>query len=391
MTGLGLSAVPLRFPRDVPRLEDGDVVLRAPRPDDVEGVVEQCNDPVSVRWTTVPLGYDASMARDFLTKTIPDGWESGRNHTFALECTHPDGGRRFGGSLSLEAHGEGRWEVAFGAHPGARGRGLTTTAVRLLLDHAFDTLQARTVVWWAHTGNWASRRIAWRTGFAIADGVVPGWLPQRGVLNDAWVGTLLAGDRREPRSPWLDAVPLSDGVVRLRPMLERDLDRLAETCDSPDAQRHLRFLPSPYKREHAEGLLERSREAAAQGRAVWWTVVAADAAPGDDPMLATVCLPQSDDTGGELGYWAHPDARGRGVATRAAQLALDHAFARDADGGLGWARAWVRIHPGNDRSLDVARRLGFTPSGLMRAEGNDRDGGQADAVRLDLLAGEHRA
>ena len=245
------AALPFRFPRDVPRLGEGDVVLRAPVPEDVRGVVEQCTDPVSIRWTTVPLHYDPRQAQEFLGSVIGSGWESGEQHVFVVEATRDDGTRGFGGTLGLERLGQGRWEIAFGAHPGVRGRGVMTTAVRLLLDWGFETLDPAVVLWQAHAGNWASRRIAWRAGFRIADGVLPSWLPQRGELRDAWLGTLAPGEPRGPRTPWLDAVPLSDGAVRLRPVEEEDLPRLVETCDSEEARAHLPFLPSPYTLEDA--------------------------------------------------------------------------------------------------------------------------------------------
>ena len=49
------------------------------------------------------------------------------------------------------------------------------------------------MIWWAHAGNWASRKLAWRLGFSF-DGTVRQWLPQRGELRDGWVGTLLRGE-----------------------------------------------------------------------------------------------------------------------------------------------------------------------------------------------------
>ena len=39
----------------IPTLTDGVVTLRAHRPDDVEGSMEQSRDPESQRWTTVPV------------------------------------------------------------------------------------------------------------------------------------------------------------------------------------------------------------------------------------------------------------------------------------------------------------------------------------------------
>src|SRR4051794_14334692 len=45
-----------------PTLTDGTVTLRAHRADDVQGSFEQCQDPVSQRWTTVPVPYTLEHA-----------------------------------------------------------------------------------------------------------------------------------------------------------------------------------------------------------------------------------------------------------------------------------------------------------------------------------------
>jgi RimJ/RimL family protein N-acetyltransferase len=185
----------MRFPDDVPTLTDGDVTLRAHRIEDAAAVVEQCVDPVSVRWTTVPPGYTREMALEFVGTSVPAKWESEKELAFAIECTHPDGRRRFGGTLSLIDKGSRRAELAFGAHPAIRGRGVMTTAVDLLLDWGFDERRLETVSWLANEGNLASRRVAWKTGFTFG-GTVRRWLDHRGEYPDAWVAALHRDDPR---------------------------------------------------------------------------------------------------------------------------------------------------------------------------------------------------
>src|SRR5262245_24615229 len=140
----------MRFPDDVPTLTRGDVTLRAHSRDDVAGVVEQSLDPLSVRWTTVPLGYDEAMALEWVTTSAELAWEQQGEHRFAIEATHPDGRRRFSGSLSLRDERDGRAEIAFGLHPAVRGRGVMSTAVDLLLDYGFHQVGLETVIWWAN-------------------------------------------------------------------------------------------------------------------------------------------------------------------------------------------------------------------------------------------------
>ena len=61
----------MRFPQDVPTLTDGVVTIRAHRPDDAPAVLEQCLDPVSRQWTTVPLDYTRADADRFVRDVAP--------------------------------------------------------------------------------------------------------------------------------------------------------------------------------------------------------------------------------------------------------------------------------------------------------------------------------
>jgi hypothetical protein len=54
--------MPRRFLDDVPVLTDGTVRLRAHCPQDAVAIVEQCTDPESMRFTTVPRPYGPRTA-----------------------------------------------------------------------------------------------------------------------------------------------------------------------------------------------------------------------------------------------------------------------------------------------------------------------------------------
>ena len=68
----------MRFPHDVPTLVDdrsGPLVrLRPHRPEDAQGSLEQCLDPLSREWTTVPLDYTLDDAKRFVSHAMPGGW-----------------------------------------------------------------------------------------------------------------------------------------------------------------------------------------------------------------------------------------------------------------------------------------------------------------------------
>jgi RimJ/RimL family protein N-acetyltransferase len=92
-----------------------------------------------------------------------------------------------------------------------------------------------------------------------------------------------------------------------------------------------------------------------------------------------------DPTSGEVGYWAHPAARGTGVTTEAVGLLVRHAFSPVAEGGLGLRRLLLKAAVGNDASQHVAETNGFHRTGVERQAERLGDGSYADLVDYDLL------
>jgi RimJ/RimL family protein N-acetyltransferase len=91
---------------------------------------------------------------------------------------------------------------------------------------------------------------------------------------------------------------------------------------------------------------------------------------------------------GEVGYWAHPAARGRGVMTRAVGLVVRHAFIDEEDGGYGLRRVFLKTAASNAASIEVARRNGFREAGRERAAERLLDGTVDDLLLFDRLSGE---
>jgi RimJ/RimL family protein N-acetyltransferase len=360
-----------------PTLTDGTVTLRAHREEDVEGAFEQCQDPVTQRWTTVPVPYRREHAQEYVTEIMPAGWADGSIFGFAAEV---DG--RYAGTVELRDEGEGRLEVAFGAHPWVRGTGAMERAVRLLLDWGFQEKHAQVVVWRSHKGNWPSRKLAWRLGFTV-EGTIRASLPQRGELRDAWVGTLLATDDRQPKGRWLDVPELEGNGVRLRPWRESDIPRIVEAASDQRTQARLGRMPDPYDESDARGWLEQQQESRATGAGVQWAVV--DPADQNRALAAIGFFHYEPEVELEIGYWSHPDARGRGVVTRAMRRVVDYAFE-----DLAVRRVMAGAAVDNAASRHVIEANG------LRAWGTERMGttvrtGRADCVFYDVLVEEWSA
>lgn len=146
-------------------------------------IIDTSNEPAMVRWTTVPHPYTGEHADEFLAG-VPEGVE---RWAYVL-----DG--RFAGSIELRPGGE----LGYSTAPWARGRGLTTRALRLVAAHALarglQHLELHIAV-----DNAASRRAAERAGFTYED-LLPDPVRIRGHEDTLARYVLRAPDAAEPNS-----------------------------------------------------------------------------------------------------------------------------------------------------------------------------------------------
>lgn len=374
------------YPADVPRLTDGTVVLRAMTEADLPAVVEQSTDPETVRWTTVPSPYDLGTARDFLG-IVRSGWEDeGGDRTFVIELTSADGSAPapFAGVIDVRpgARPGASWEVGFATHPAVRGRGAMTGALRLAAEWAFEQ-GAPSVYWYANVGNWGSRRVAWRAGMTF-HGTLPRHKPGRdGRSEDVWCASLLPGQEMTPRTTWIVPPVLEEGPVRLRQLTEADAQDVEVVTHEPH------WMPSGgLAPERFAGFLLRRREGASLGRVCGWGI----ADRSSDRLLGEVCVFAPDGTlepegTGELGYQLFPSARGRGIAQAAGRLAVAHAVAPTAEGGLGLRRLVAETAADNEASNAVLRALGFEVYGREIGADVLPDGSSGDGLHWSLARG----
>jgi RimJ/RimL family protein N-acetyltransferase len=246
-------------------------------------------------------------------------------------------------------------------------------ALAAVLDAAFGDGTTTSVGWWVPVGDWAARRTAWRLGFSYA-GVLRGWADGA----DAWAFTLRHDDPREPGTPWLDNPVLEGDGVRLRPFADADVPRVVEGIGDAATQHWLAFLPRDPGEAEGRQYVETVTERLATRHTITWAFCAGD----DDLLLGAVGLYRFD-AEPELGYWTHPDARGRRLTTRAAALAVDHAF--DA---LGLPRLSAYASAPNTASLRVLEALGMRRTGVHRRAARTGDGTVVDLVGYDLLPEE---
>jgi RimJ/RimL family protein N-acetyltransferase len=170
-------------------LRSGDVILRFPSLDDVDGILPAFTDPELREAGNLP-----AFGREELVGSIqelPLLAESGR--LLALAALDARSGEVIGGGTLHHLDSERRIvEIGYFVLPAARGRGVATTIARLLADHAFS-LGIERVAAYVNMGNVASERVVERVGFT-REGVVRSMPKPDGRRVDKTLFSLLPGE-----------------------------------------------------------------------------------------------------------------------------------------------------------------------------------------------------
>src|SRR5215207_25032 len=152
----------------------------------------------------------------------------------------------------------------------------------------------------------------------------------------------------------MDPVELGDDGLRLRLWRSKDVDAVYEACQDPQLQQWT-TIPLPYTRDSAQDWIEvmipRGWEA---GTELTWAIVER---PRPDVCGAIGLSSRPDQAWAvaQIGFWAVPHERRRGIMTRAVRIAARHAFEV-----LGVQRLEWYANVGNVASRRVAEKAGFT-------------------------------
>jgi RimJ/RimL family protein N-acetyltransferase len=243
----------------------------------------------------------------------------------------------YGGTLGCSA-----WNIGIGLLPSARGRGVGTTAQRLLAEHLFATTELDRVEAGTDVENLAEQRALEKAGFR-REGVLRGTQVRGGTRHDLVHYGILRTDLQPPDG---ERAVLTEGEgIRLAEARPQDREQVFSAGSSFDPDPDPRPRAGNYPEVHRAAILD-----AATGRllgATDWHVVSY----GNTRSCAAW----------NFGITLLPGERGRGVGTVAQRLLAAYLFATtDLD----------RVEAGTDVDNVAERRAlekaGFREDGVVR-------------------------
>lgn len=181
---------PLAYPETA--LTDGAVMLTRIGERDVDAIVTGCSDPDTQRWLPVlPSPYGPDDAREWIATHDPQA-QAGLGLQLAIRVT---GDPALLGVIGVNFRGRPQeGEIGYWTAPGARGRGLTAAAVRLLASHLFATFAIGRLELFVDPANRASQRACERARTTREGLRRATWLPGDRPHTDMLVYSLVPAD-----------------------------------------------------------------------------------------------------------------------------------------------------------------------------------------------------
>ena len=163
-------------------------------------------------------------------------------------------------------------------------------------------------------------------------------------------------------------VQLADGEVGVRPLRSRDASAWSQvrirnqawlsTWEGRAPSQPLAGWRDRHSTAVFAAMLRTQRSEARAGRQLSLAVTVQDRLAG---ALTVGGITRGAFDSAHVGYWVDQEVSGRGVATTALALVLDHCF-----GPVGLHRVEANVRPENTASRRVVAKLGFVQEGLHR-------------------------
>ena len=355
--------------------------LRPTRPSDAEDVAKACSDPSTREFLTMmPDPYTVDDAVDWIANRASKAHDEGRAQ-WTIADRESD---RLLGSLGfpMVMHGRGVAEVGYWVAPWARRQGIATEAVTAATDWAFANGVHRMTLM-TDLANFGSQKVALAAGFRRESTLRGDHLRRDGTLVDAALFARVLGDPPGPAKrhfPDLPAEGLTDGVVRLKPLVASDADAFHAVRVLPEFVRSS-ARPGTPTYEETRAFVTNAYAQWLAGDSARMTIrdAATDEYAGGIDLYARGMAKET----GMMGIHLAPAHQGKGFATRSVRLLAKWAFDE-----VGVIRVEAGTATWNEASQAIMRRVGFTREGVLRSYFHGGDGELTDNVMWSLLPSE---
>lgn len=153
------------WPTEVPTLTRGLITLRKPHLDDTQAVFDGCQDPLIPRFTAISSDYSMAHALDYVQRTDASV-RTQRELPFVIEHGNGDD-RTFAGTISFHSLSvkNSVGELGYWMSASMRGKGIATTAARMLTDFGFASIGFKRIEALVDIENIASAKLLESAGY----------------------------------------------------------------------------------------------------------------------------------------------------------------------------------------------------------------------------------
>ncbi|MDD5304493.1 MAG: GNAT family N-acetyltransferase [Elusimicrobia bacterium] len=371
-------------------LKGDRVAIRTSRPADHRAIASAINDPIG--WDARRWGRDSAEkivrmlaereSRKANGQINPLVYFAGGEIAGVSNFLRPDEMNR-----SLEIGGTWvapRWKKTF----------VNTEVKFLLLKHCFETLGAERVEFRVDVRNAESQRAMIRIGATLEGRLRRRQIGPDGEVRDGFLFSIVRTDWGEVEArllarlggaPRVESLPreILTARLRLRPYEIADAPAVFALVDRNRAD----FVESHPKTVKALGapqlaedyVIDKLREWHLGASFCYGAFLRSDGSPVGQLSVKNV---DWEKLSAELGYFVDARNRGAGLAREMAQAVLARLDL------LRFRRVFVRVLPGNEPSLRLARSVGFEDEGIHRREFMLPGGVLSDIVYLSRTGGD---
>jgi ribosomal-protein-alanine N-acetyltransferase len=156
------------WPTQVPALNHGLISLRPVGEEDIENIYQACQDRLISHFTTVPWPYTMTHAQFFVQEQEPARFASKSELLFVIVEGYEED-ERFCGLISFHSVSLGNHtaELGYWMAADARGKGIGSTAAKMITEYGFQTMGFRRIEALVDIDNQASQALLRSTGYEL--------------------------------------------------------------------------------------------------------------------------------------------------------------------------------------------------------------------------------